>query len=232
MILMQTHQYLLPSPFYIDTVLPMLEVNIHSDPHIIEYLGIKALRSTHPGVRRLKRQQQGHSAHGNKVWRSSFVLMDYLTTYPPEHNSSVLDIGCGWGLSGVFLAKHYAAKVTGIDIDQSVAPYFALQAEVNQAVMDFKARSFESFSAAELAEFSMIIGADICFWDEMTTPLFELIGLALEAGVERIIIADPGRPPFWELVDLCAKTHDAEVVTRRIDHPWNTEKYILIIDQT
>jgi hypothetical protein len=76
------------------------------------------------------------------------------------------------------------------------------------------------------------VGTDICFWDELTEPLFELIGLALESGVERIIIADPGRPPFWDLVDLCMQNFAAEVVTRRIYQPWKTEKFILSIEQT
>lgn len=200
--------------------------------HWIDYLGIKALRSTHPGVRRLKRQQKGYnSAHGNKVWRSSFVLMDYLTTYPPEQNTQVLDIGCGWGLTSLFLAKEYGAQVTGIDIDESVAPFLALQASINDCQVDFQARGFESLRAEELTAFSTIVGTDICFWDELTEPLFELIGLALESGVERIMIADPGRPPFWDLVDLCMQNFAAEVVTRRIYQPWKTEKFILSIEQ-
>ena len=200
--------------------------------HWIDYLGIKALRASHPGVRRLKRQQRGYNcAHGNKVWRSSFVLMDYLTTYPPEESTHVLDIGCGWGLTGLFLAKEYGAQVTGIDIDKSVAPFLDLQASINECHMDFQARGFESLSAQELTIFSTIIGTDICFWDELTEPLFELICLALKSDVERIIIADPGRPPFWDLVDLCMQTFAAEVVTRRIYEPWKTEKYILVIQQ-
>ena len=108
--------------------------------HFIEHLGIKALRSTHPGVRKLKREQNGHSAHGNKVWRSSFVLMDYLSTNPPKTQTNVLDIGCGWGLTGLFLAKQYQARVTGIDIDNSVAPFLALQAQANQCEINFQAR--------------------------------------------------------------------------------------------
>ena len=198
--------------------------------HWIDYLGIKALRASHPGVRRLKRQQRGHSsAHGNKVWRSSFVLMDYLTTYPPEQGSRVLDIGCGWGLTGLFLAKQYAAEVTGIDIDESVAPFLALQADINKCEMEFQARGFETLTGGELANYQTVIGTDICFWDELTQPLFDLLKLAISAGVERIIIADPGRPPFWDLVDRSVVALDAEVVTRRIYDPWKTEKYILVI---
>lgn len=200
--------------------------------HYIEFLGVKALRSTHPGVRKLKRQQQGfNSAHGNKVWRSSFVLMDYLTTYPPDENTQVLDIGCAWGLTGIFLSKEYGVKVTGIDIDKSVAPFLDLQARVNNCNINFEARGFESLSAQELSSFSTIIGTDICFWDELTGPLFELVELGINAGVKRIIIADPGRPPFWDLVDQCMTHLNAEVVTRRIYQPWKTEKYILIINQ-
>ena len=215
-----------------ETIIPSTAQQTISNNHWIDYLGIKALRSSHPGVRRLKRQQKGYnSAHGNKVWRSSFVLMDYLTTYPPEENTQVLDIGCGWGLTGLFLAKEYGAQVTGIDIDASVAPFLGLQASINDCQIDFQARGFESLSAEELTAFSTIVGTDICFWDELTEPLFELIGLALESGVERIMIADPGRPPFWDLVDLCMQNFAAEVVTRRIYQPWKTEKFILSIEQ-
>jgi predicted nicotinamide N-methyase len=207
----------------------MSSTNTH--PHYLEYLGITALRSGHPGVRKIKRQQQGHSAHGNKVWRSSFVLMDYLITYPPNPGDNVLDIGCGWGLTGLFLAKHYGALVTGIDIDENVEPYLALQAEVNQCNMTFQARGFESLTATDLGNIQMLMGTDICFWEELIDPLFNTMQLAISAGVETILIADPGRPPFWELVDRCALSFGAEVVTRRIYEPWKTEKYILVVSQ-
>ena len=198
--------------------------------HSIDYLGIKALRSRHPTIRKLKRQQQGHSAHGNKVWRSSFVLMDYLTTYPPTTSSKILDVGCGWGLTGIFLAKKYSARVTAIDIDPSVEPFLQLQASVNKCDIAFQARSFETLTQADLSTYDSIIAADICFWDEMVDPLYDFICRALKAGVKRILIADPGRPPFWSLCDQCVESLDAQIVTRRIYEPWKTEKFILIIE--
>ena len=203
--------------------------NSVSNTHFVNYQDFKVLKSTHPRVRKIKRSQQQHSAHGNKVWRSGFVLLDYFSSNPPQAQSTVLDIGCGWGLVGLFLAKKYSAQVTGIDIDISVEPYLQLQAEINQCAIQFKQRSFESIRTAELSEFNYLIGTDICFWDEMTTPLFNLIKRSRRAGVNKILIADPGRPPFWELVDLCAKRLNSEVVTRKIDYPWKTEKYILVI---
>ena len=88
------------------------------DKHLISFMGINALRASHPGVRKLKRQQQGHSAHGNKVWRSSFVLDGLSQQLGNSRGAKVLDIGCGWGLAGIYLAKNYQAQVTGLDIDE------------------------------------------------------------------------------------------------------------------
>ena len=206
--------------------------NAHlGEPHCIEYLGISALRSTHPEVRKLKRQQSHHSAHGNKVWRSSFVLMDYLTTYPPESGENVLDVGCGWGLTSIFLAKNYASNVTGLDIDPGVEPFLRLQAKVNRCQINVQTAGFESLTAKELSAFDLIVAADICFWDEMVDPLLEFLKEALESGVQRIVIADPGRPPFWSLCDRSVDSFNAEIVTRRIYEPLRTEKFILVIER-
>ena len=200
-----------------------------SEQHIINHCGLKILRSTHPEVRKIKRLQQGHSAHGNKVWRSSFALIDYLETYPFKAKSKVLEIGCGWGLSGLFLTKNQDVNVTGIDIDSSVQPYFELQNSINGCEVEFQERSFETIYENELNNYQYIIGSDVCFWDEMTNPLLNLLQRAIKSGVEKILIADPGRPPFWQLTEICSQKFNSEVVSRRIYTPWKSEKYILVI---
>lgn len=201
-----------------------------TEKHIINHLGLKVLRSTHPKVRKIKRLQQGHSAHGNKVWRSSFALIDYFETYPLEPNSRVLEIGCGWGLSGLYVAKMQNANVTGIDIDAGVQAYFDLQNSLNDCALKFEHRSYESLITKDLMKFHYIIGSDICFWEEMIDSLLELIKKAKGSGVKKMLIADPGRPPFWELTDRCADMHRSEIISRKIYTPWKSEKYILVIN--
>jgi len=201
-----------------------------AEQHIINYLGLKILKSTHPKVRKIKRTQTGHSAHGNKVWRSSFALIEYLNNNPLKQQSQVLEIGCGWGITGLYLTKNQNADVTGIDTDSSVQPYFELQNTMNDCAMKFQQRSFESLIGNDLQNYQYIVGSDICFWDEMTKPLFDLIQRAITSNIKKILIADPGRPPFWELCDLCAKTYNSEIITQKIDTPWKSEKYILAIN--
>jgi predicted nicotinamide N-methyase len=204
-------------------------VSTLSDSHFIEHLGLKILKSSHPEVKRIKRKQSGHSAHGNKVWRSCFALIDYLETYPLEPQSNVLEVGCGWGVAGMYLTKKQKATVTGIDIDPGVKDYFNLQNTINHCTQEFQERGFESLSSDDLSHYQYLIGSDICFWDELTSPLFKLICDAKNTGIKNILIADPGRPPFWHLADLCTEQLNSEVITRRILEPWKSEKYILVI---
>ena len=199
------------------------------EQHFHLYKGLQVLKSSHPEVRKIKRKQSGHSAHGNKVWRSSFVMLDYLETHPLKENSRALEIGCGWGLAGLYLSKFQNIDVKGIDIDPSVKPYFELQNKINGCELNFEACSFESLSHQTLSKYQYLIGTDICFWDELTEPLFGLIQKARGAGGKKILIADPGRPPFWTLAELSAEKLGSEVITRRITKPWKSEKYILVI---
>ena len=191
--------------------------------------GLKILTSAHPRVRRLKAEGYQAEIHGNKFWNSSFLIMDYLKRHPLKSKAKVLEVGCGWGLLGLFCAKHFDAEVVGIDADDKVAPYLALHAEMNGLEMAFEKKTFQQLTTRYLAQFDLIVGADICFWDEMTDPLFDLIERAIKSGVKKILIADPGRPPFWELGDRCAQRLNSEIITRRIYQPFKSEKYILAI---
>jgi len=83
------------------------------------------------------------------------------------------------------------------------------------AINDVKIQSlvsrFEDLTTRRLGQEHIIIGSDICFWDSMVKPLFNLIQRALKGGVRRVIIADPGRPTFYELGELCRERFTVEL---------------------
>ena len=180
------------------------------EDHMYQAYGIYLLESKHRLIRRLKKAYQP-SVHGHKTWSSSFVLMDYLQFHPLQKKSRVLEVGCGWGPGSIFCAAEFKAKVTGLDIDSAVFPFLEILAELNDVTVTPMKRRLESLKAADLSEFDVIVGSDVCFWDSLVKPLSRLIDRAMKSGVERVIITDPGRPTFYELCDIARKKHKVKL---------------------
>ena len=174
------------------------------EAHVYQAYGIYLLQAQHRLIRRLKRVYDP-AVHGHKMWGSSFILMDYLQHHPPKRGAKIMEIGCGWGPGSVFCAHKFDADVTGVDVDRQVFPFLDVIAALNSVKIRPVRKRFEDLTTARLGREDMIVGSDICFWDNMIKPLRNLIGRALKGGVKRVIITDPGRPTFYELADMCAK---------------------------
>jgi predicted nicotinamide N-methyase len=188
--------------------------------------GLTVFDTEHPAVRRLQ-QKARPSLHGEKVWRSSFLLMDYLEHYGLNMRARVLELGCGWGLVGIYCAKTYDAHVTGLDADAAVFPYLHLHAQLNGVHIQTRQLAFEHIPPQELDAFDLIVGADICFWDELVDPLYHLVTHAVKAGVAEILVADPDRPPFDDLCARFEKMCNVEVLYWETTTPFSTSGRIL-----
>jgi 2-polyprenyl-3-methyl-5-hydroxy-6-metoxy-1,4-benzoquinol methylase len=193
--------------------------------------GVKILNSNHTEIRRLKREGHVAELHGNKFWNSSFLIMDYLKKHPLKKGVRVLEIGCGWGLLGIYCARQFDAKVTGIDADGNVLPYMQLHAEKNGVIIEGKKMTFQQLSTVKLQDFDVILGADICFWDEMSGMLHNLIRRAQKAGVSQVMIADPCRAPFTDLALRCKKQYgdQSHVEEKWLKRPVPASGEILIV---
>jgi predicted nicotinamide N-methyase len=195
-----------------------------------EAFGVTILTSQHKDIRRLKREVPPASIHGNKFWGASYLMMDYLQNNPPSPGSKILELGCGWGIAGIHCAKYYQAQVTGLDADDSVFPYLHLHADHNQVAVHTRKQRFEQLTKKQLSEFDVIIGADICFWDELADTVFDLIKLAIEAGVKTIAIADPERPPFFDLATRCIEQYFAELEDYAVETPKRASGCVLVVE--
>lgn len=145
--------------------------------------------------------------------------MDYLRQRGVPPQTRVLELGCGWGLVGIFCAKTFQARVTGLDADTAVFPYLQLHAQRNGAHITTRQGTFADLTPQELAAFDLIVGADICFWEDLVDPLYQLVRHGVASGVAEILVADPGRPPFDELCARCAQHGDAEVLAWAMTTP-------------
>jgi predicted nicotinamide N-methyase len=149
----------------------------------------------------------------------SFVLLDYLSQRGVPPQTRVLDLGCGWGLVGLACAKLFQAQVTGLDAAAAVFPYLQLHAQRNGVHLATRQGTFADLTPQELEAFELLVGADICFWEELVDPLYQLVRHGVAAGVTEILVADPGRPPFDDLCARCVPQGDAEVFTWAMTTP-------------
>ena len=194
----------------------------------IRAYGLRLLLSRHPEIARLKRKHTP-SVHGNKSWNTSWLLIDHIRKTRLESGAKVLEIGCGWGTTGIFCAKKFAAAVTAVDIDPDIYPYLDLHARLNKVKVEFLNKGFDKISSRRLQEVDMIIGSDICFWEDLIDPLRRLIRRARRASVGRILIADPGRPTFDTLVGSLAPKRGVQVLDRETKKPRHISGKILQI---
>lgn len=198
-----------------------------NNPHSRSIHGLTVLKNSHPDIRRLRKSTGNATIHGNKFWKSTSLLIDYLSVQPPPVACRILEIGCGWGLGGIYCAKHYSAQVTSLDADKSVFAYLQHHAQMNQVQLETVTARYERVTRAMLSEFDMVIASDICFWDEMATTVFNLIRRAKGAGVGRIVMTDPGRQPFRDMAERCCQHFDALYDNWVVPHPNNFSGLVL-----
>ena len=104
--------------------------------------GVTMPTGAHPDIRRIRRAGTHPNIHGNKLWKSSCLLIDYLQQHPPEHTAKVLDVGCGWGIAGIWCARHFGSQVTSVDADPKVFPFLDATAKINGVTTETRVSRF------------------------------------------------------------------------------------------
>lgn len=194
-----------------------------------DFFGVQVLSTRHEEIKKIKDKSPEPEIHGNKIWKASSLLVDFLEVDPPKKDMHVMDLGCGWGLSSIYCAQKHKTRVTSVDADKHVFPYLELHEKLNGVKLKKKVKRFEKLTSKDLSKIDEVIGSDICFWDELRDTLFDFVNRAFDAGVQRIVLADPGRSPFLELVDKVDELYETDLYEWDTNKPVKADGYVVEI---
>lgn len=196
------------------------------------FKGVRILKERHPSIRAIAREGVSPSIYGTRVWQSTFWLMDYLAANPIPRNGRVVEIGCGWGLLGIWCAKTFDCRVLLTDADEHVFPYAIAHARLNGVSVEMEQARFDAISESHLDGCDVLLGADICFWPELGSQVRRLIRRSAEIGVGRILVADPGRSTFMHMAESCCSDLGlgARLIARRSATRAGSSGYLLVLD--
>jgi len=156
-------------------------------------------------LRTLRDRQQFHDPHGaaeklgissafwplfGVVWPSSVVLANFLLDYDTA-NKSILEVGCGIGLSSLLLNKRHA-DITATDQHPEVEGFLQQNAALNDGETIPYERIGWDESGSQLGSFDLIIGSDLLYEDQHVRPLAGFIAQHANPTCE-VLIVDPGR---------------------------------------
>jgi predicted nicotinamide N-methyase len=157
--------------------------------------------------------------------------MEYLETHPLEQDQRLIEVGCGWGLLGIFCAKQFAVDALLTDADEQVFAFVMTHAHLNQVSVRTEHVRFEGIAHRRLRKCDILLGADICFWPELGTQLRRLIERALCSGVQKILFADPGRASFMQLAKYCQHQFGATMIRQQAVTRAGSGGYVLVIEK-
>ncbi len=203
----------------------MPEILESPEKYMFNAYGIWLLDNKHRFVKQIKKNVSP-SAHGDKHWDSSYLLMDYLEDEKVKKGTRVLDVGCGWGPSAIYLANR-GCKVTGLDLDEDVFSFLEVQSVLNSVNITKRVGAMADMKKKDLEQFDLIVGGDICFWDELVDEWFKMLKRAASAGVKRVVMGDPGRSTFLELADKCELKWPTSMLPWYSHQPKRFEGYVL-----
>jgi predicted nicotinamide N-methyase len=116
-----------------------------------------------------------------------------------------------------------------MDADPAVFPYLNAVAALNGVATQSWVSRFEKVTQKNLKGIDVLVGGDICFWDELVKPVGKMIDRAIAAGVGTIVIGDPERPTFHEMAERAIEKHGGQLLDWRLSGKVKATGALLVI---
>jgi predicted nicotinamide N-methyase len=152
-----------------------------------------------------------HLPYWAELWDSSLAIIDFLAEILPRFDIprlSVLDLGCGMGLTGA-VAAAMGAKVMFADLEPDALLFARLNAIAHEPRVRTRRLNWQTARLTE--QFDLIIGADILY-DKTQWPHLEPFWRGHLKRGGTVLLGEPGRQTGDLFLDWIKP------------HPWTLEQ--------
>lgn len=167
-----------------------------------------------------------------KIWPSSLITAHFLASLPKPETKTVLEIGAGVGVTGLFAAAFgYDVVVSDVNPD---ALLFARINALHNRLADKLTVEKVDFTADDLGKrFDYIVGSEVLYNPEQHRPLlkFLLKHIKREPDAEVILTRDYSRNPgrFFKMADEEFHMAQKNIGVKSTDESGETERRLCTI---
>jgi predicted nicotinamide N-methyase len=116
-----------------------------------------------------------------RIWPSSILLSYYLQRMDPAQGATMLEIGAGIGVCGLFAARH-GFRVTISDINKDALLFARINVIKNCLQDRVQVRRVDFTQAALPRKYHYIIGSEVLYIEDTYRPLVKFLLDSLDSG--------------------------------------------------
>ena len=152
------------------------------------------------------------------LWTGALTLARYIDSFIDVRDQTVLDLGCGLGLTGIVAAQK-GGRVIFADKEADAVSFARENAQLN-GCLQYEARPLDFTQDILETDFALILGAEILY-DRPTFPALVRFLATHLSPAGRAILADAKRTntqDFYQQLDRAGLQWTQEEVPEREDH--------------
>jgi 2-polyprenyl-3-methyl-5-hydroxy-6-metoxy-1,4-benzoquinol methylase len=149
-----------------------------------------------------------------KIWEASIVLAQHLIQIGLDKELTVLEIGAGMGIAGLFLACH-GHKVTITDYEEEALELLRMNAEMNGLNDNVSINRLDWRNPDLAGQYDVICGAELIYSETSIKPVVDLFRRYLRPGGTVFLAHDVQRMCLVKFIGMVPGRFDIENVVKK-----------------
>jgi predicted nicotinamide N-methyase len=150
-----------------------------------------------------------------KIWEASIVLAHHLIQIGLDKELTVLEIGAGMGIAGLFLASH-GHKVTITDYEEDALELLRINAELN-GLTNVSIDRLDWHNPDLTEQYDIICGSELIYSETSIKPIIDLFRRYLRPGGTVFLAHDVQRLCLVKFIGMVPGRFDIENVVQKFE---------------